>query len=496
MGKILVVGLGPGSEEMISLGVLEKLKNSPNVILRTEIHPIVEKFSHWGISYQSMDGYYQANQSFAEVYQAIIEVLIQEARKKEEVVYAVPGSPLIAETTVELLKARALKEGIEVEILPALSFLDAIYPLIRIDPIQGLQIIDGLNLKVENINTNVGLLICQVYSRLIASEVKLDLLQCYEGDLEITVIKGAGLKESERVERLPLYQLDHLNWIDHLTTVYIPPAPRATPLTCRYPLDPLTQVMDKLLGPEGCPWDRKQDHKSLKPYLIEESYEVIEAIDNGNMYKLCEELGDLLLQVVFHGKLAEEQGDFDLNQVIEVITEKMVRRHPHVFAGLHVNGTKEVLNNWEMIKAQEKGNNVEKGLLDKVPRGLSPLIQAFKLQEKAATVGFDWSDLAGPWNKVFEELEELNGAIHTELGNNRQERIALELGDVLFALVNLSRFLKVSPEDALFATIRKFRLRFAFIEEQVKGTGKDIKEFTLEELDYWWSIAKNQENKK
>lgn len=494
MGRIIVLGLGPGSDNDISIRVLEKLKASTNIFLRTREHPLVENFPNWGIHFTSFDNYYGQYENFEEVYQSIVEHLLQAAKKQEEIIYAVPGSPMVAESTVTLLKEKSIQEGIELKILPALSFLDAIYPLINVDPTQGLQIMDAMDFKIDQINTKSGLLICQVYSRLIASDLKLDLMEYYNDDHNLKVIRGAGIKGLERIEEIPLYQLDHIEWLDHLTSVYISPIPssylkKREEYCCQVPLDPLTEVMDKLLAPGGCPWDRKQDHHSLKTYLIEECYEVIEAIDNDDMNNLCEELGDLLLQVVFHGKLAEEKGAFNLNQVIQGVTDKMVRRHPHVFGEISVSGSTEVLKNWEMIKAQEKGYTVEKGILDKVPRGLPALLQALKIQEKAAKVGFDWPDIKGPWDKIYEEIEELKDAIEKK----EQDKIGAEFGDVLFALVNLARFLKITPEDALLSTIRKFRFRFAFIEKQVKGAGKDINELPLKELDYWWELAKKEE---
>ncbi|NLW23685.1 MAG: nucleoside triphosphate pyrophosphohydrolase [Clostridia bacterium] len=253
-----------------------------------------------------------------------------------------------------------------------------------------------------------------------------------------------------------------------------------------FPLDPLVEVMDKLLSSEGCPWDRKQNHATLKRYLLEETYEVIEAIDEKDMHKLCEELGDLLLQIIFHSALASRAGYFDINDVIEGITEKMIRRHPHVFGETKVSDAQEVLKNWEEIKKEEKGKEVDTGVLGTVPKGLPALMHAYKLQEKAARVGFDWPDLTGAWEKVEEELSELKEVIKDN------QRAYEELGDLLFAVVNVARFLKINPEEALLATIRKFRSRFEFIEEKVKENGHNIEDYNLEELDRWWIEAKKQ----
>ncbi|MDK2823044.1 MAG: tetrapyrrole methylase family protein / MazG family protein [Clostridia bacterium] len=482
MAKIVIVGLGPGHVEGISLGALNKLKTSKHVYLRTCKHPIVEKLPLWNISFQSLDHFYH-HSNFEDVYNQICDHLLSEAKKYEEIVYAVPGSPLVAEDTVELLKIKSQEKNIEIEVSPALSFLDVIYPLIELDPTDGLQIVNAVK-NLSLINPRLPVLICQIYNKLIASEVKLTLMESYPDEFKIKVIRAAGVQELEKIKEIPLYQLDHLDWIDYLTTVYIPPLETGFLHSCNYPLDPLVVVMNKLLSPNGCPWDRKQTHISLKRYLLEETYEVLEAIDEGNMYKLCEELGDLLLQVVFHAALASQEDIFTINDVIIEITEKMVRRHPHVFADVKVSGTQDVIKNWEAIKAQEKGKEVSEDLLGSVPKDLPALMHAYKIQEKAAKVGFDWPHISGAWEKVYEELNELEDAV------GKNGKIYDELGDVLFAVVNVARFLKINPEEALLATIRKFRTRFKFIEDKVKENGKNIKDYSLEELDKWWEQSK------
>lgn len=481
MAKIIIVGLGPGSEESLSLGTINILKEKDYIYLRTQRHPTVEKLSQWGVQFTALDSYYGEN-SFEDVYDKMTSYLIDCANEKGEIVYCVPGSPLVAEDTVKILQAKAKEQDIQVIIHPALSFLDVMYPLINVDPTDGLQIVDVMDL--DNINSNLPLLVCQVYNKLIAGEAKLFLLDKYSPQHGIKVIRGAGIKGVEKIAHIPLYQLDHLDWLDHLTSLYIPPQIEKQE-NCLYPLDPLMIVMDKLLSPTGCPWDRKQDHYSLKRYLLEETYEVLEAIDEGNMYKLCEELGDLLLQVAFHAALAEKDNNFDLNDIISGITEKMIRRHPHVFSDVKVTGTQDVLRNWEAIKAQEKGKEVSKSILGSVPKDFPALMYAYKIQEKAAKVGFDWPDIEGAWKKINEELAELKDAIAAK------EKVYEELGDLLFSVVNVARFLKLNPEEALLATIRKFKGRFAYLEHKAGENGKNINEYSLEQLDKWWEESKN-----
>lgn len=250
----------------------------------------------------------------------------------------------------------------------------------------------------------------------------------------------------------------------------------------------LADVMDKLRSPDGCPWDREQDHTSLMPYLVEEAYEVLEAIQLGDMHKLAEELGDLLLQIVFHAQIAKEQGEFDLSDPIKQIVAKMKRRHPHVFGQTKVESSEQVLANWEAIKAQERGGTTTASLLDAVPRNMPALMQAGKIQQKAARVGFDWENIDGAWAKVTEETAELHGAIAAGDSSNISE----ELGDLLFAIVNVARFLEVEPEIALLSTVIKFRHRFSYIEEQARVAGKELATYSLSELDKWWEEAKKK----
>lgn len=482
MAKIFIVGLGPGSEAGISIGTLEKLKSGKPVYLRTQKHPVVEKFKDWGIIFRTLDHFYE-NSQFQVVYQQMVEFLLAEAEAKGEIVYGVPGSPLVAEETVTRLKREGPSRGVEIEILPALSFLDELFSLLDLDPIHGLQIIDGLE-PIKEINTHYSLIVCQVYNRLIASQVKLNLMEFYPDEVLVKVVRAAGVPHLEKVQEVPLYEIDHLDWIDYLTTLYIPPQEGPNRAKVQYPLDPLVDVMDRLLAPDGCPWDRKQTYSSLKRYILEEAYEVLEAIDENDMYKLCEELGDLLLQVVFNSALAAREGKFDINDVVKGITEKMIRRHPHVFGDVTVSGAQEVLKNWEAIKAQEKGHEQPKSILGTVPKDLPSLMHAYKIQEKAAKVGFDWPDIRGAWSKIEEELAELERAV------KGQGQVYEELGDLLFAVVNVARFLKLNPEEALAATIRKFRSRFSYIENKILENGKTIEDYSLEELDRWWEEAK------
>lgn len=257
-----------------------------------------------------------------------------------------------------------------------------------------------------------------------------------------------------------------------------------------YDVKPLTDVMDTLLGENGCPWDKEQTHDSLRKNLLEESHEVIEAIDCKDMAHLKEELGDLLLQIVFHAKLAEQENAFNLNDVIAAITEKMIRRHPHIFGDVQADNAEAVLTNWEAIKKQEKaGQPEENSIMSKLPPTLPALMKAEKVQQKAHRVGFDWEDLAGPKEKIQEELTEIDAAL---AGNGDVEE---EIGDLLFSVVNLSRFVQVDPEQALNRSVEKFVSRFRAMEQKIMLDKKGFDNYTVKELDILWEKSKAEERK-
>ncbi len=250
----------------------------------------------------------------------------------------------------------------------------------------------------------------------------------------------------------------------------------------------LVDLMARLRAPDGCPWDRKQTPESLKPFLIEECFEVVDALEEGSPDKVREELGDLLFQIVFHARIAEEEGRFTMNDVITAILEKMTRRHPHVFGRTRLSTEQEVLAAWEEIKKKEKGSEERTSILEGVPRNLPSLLRAHRVQERAARVGFDWNHLNEALPKLDEELAEFKDSLKEENAATVEE----ELGDLFFTLVNISRFLGVDPEEALRKTIGKFVRRFRYIEEQAADAGKVLSDMTLEEMDALWEEAKKK----
>lgn len=253
-------------------------------------------------------------------------------------------------------------------------------------------------------------------------------------------------------------------------------------------IDRLIDIVAKLRAPDGCPWDKEQDHKSILPGLLDEVYEFFESVDLEDDYGMKEELGDILLQVVFHSQMAKEENKYDINDVAKEISDKLVRRHPHVFGELHVDSTGEVLKNWEDIKRKEKGKEDREYITDGIPKALPALFRAEKIQKRVARVGFDWKDEKPVLDKVEEEFSEFREALEKGNVKNAEE----ELGDIIFALVNVARHKNISAETALRLTIEKFDKRFRYIEDRFNEEKKDISKATLEELDKYWNIAKTK----
>ena len=260
----------------------------------------------------------------------------------------------------------------------------------------------------------------------------------------------------------------------------------------------LVEIMATLRGPNGCPWDKQQDFNSLKPMLVEEVYEVLEAIENQDFDGLAEELGDLLLHVVFHARLGQEAGVFDIDTVIEKISGKLVRRHPHVFGAESASTPEEVIKNWEAIKAQEKAEKLQnrtpaqRSLLEGIPSKLPAIHEAHQISSRAARVGFDWPDVEGIFEKLQEEVRELKEVISSGGGDQKRERLEDEIGDMLFVIVNIARYLKIDSESALKRSNRKFKSRFQFMESELAKQGKTLEQTSLEEMEGLWQKAKTQ----
>lgn len=481
MSKIEVIGLGAGDINQLPLGIYRKLKDTDAVIYtRTLDHPVIETLVEEGIHFYSFDAMYEAEEDFASVYENIVAHLLEQA-KESSLIYTVPGHPMLAEKTVQLLLEQ---EDIEVEIQGGQSYLDALFTSLKIDPIDGFQFVDGTSFERRQLNYEQHLVFCQVYDQFIASDVKLTLLEDLPPDYEITVIEAAGTAQ-EKLVQIPLEELDHSVEVTNLTSVYVPPT---EPTQLNHMFYRLVEVIQRLRAPGGCPWDQKQTHESLREYTIEEVYELIDAIDAEDDDNIIEELGDILMHVLLHSQIGDDAGYFSIDDVVHSITNKMIHRHPHVFGNVEVDSVDDVLTNWDALKQEEKGKERE-SILDGIPKHLPSLSKAYKLQQKAAKVGFDWKEAESIWEKLAEEVTEVKDAI----AEGNIDHIEDEFGDVLFVVANLMRFYKIHPEVALNRTNNKFFSRFSYVEKEAQKSGKRLEENTLEELDYYWDQAKERE---
>jgi tetrapyrrole methylase family protein/MazG family protein len=431
------------------------------------------------LALHSFDALYEAADDFSQIYEAIAAKVLRLGRRLEGVVYAVPGHPLVGEATVTRLLSQAEGAGLTVRVVEGLSFVEPTLTALRIDALAGLQVCDAVevaSLYHPPLNPDLPALLAQLYSRVLAADVKLTLMNEYPDDHEVVLVHAAGTFD-QQIMRLPLYELDRQD-VEHLTTLYVPPLPGVTGF------EGLQDTMAHLRAPDGCPWDREQTHESLRGTLLEEAYEVAAAIDAGDVRALQEELGDLLLQVLIHTQIATEEGEFKMPAVINGIDGKLKHRHPHVWGGREVSGTGEVLRRWEQLKREEKGE--QRSALEGVPVALPALQQADTYSRRAARVGFDWSEPDGVADKVREEIAEI------ERAETPEEREA-EVGDLLFAVVNWARWLGVDPEVALRQANARFARRFRTMERMTRERGLDMTTLDIDALETLWQEAKRRE---
>jgi tetrapyrrole methylase family protein/MazG family protein len=492
---VIIVGLGPGGADLWTGAARQVLSEATEVWLRTARHPGVETLAaQKGLEVHSFDSWYDEAADFASLYERIATRVIELGRRDAGVVYAVPGHPCVGEATVPLIRQSAAAAALPVRIVPGLSFLEPVLAALGIDALDDLQIADAdrlAGLHHPSLDPDRPALVAQLYSRRQAAQVKLTLMAAYPETHPVTLVSAAGT-EREQVVSIPLYELDRQPAVDHLTTLYLPPLPGAAGLPA------FQETVAHLRAPEGCPWDREQTHQSLRPYLLEETYEVLAALDADDRSALIEELGDLLLQIVLHVQIAAEESNFLMADVIRTIDAKLRRRHPHVFGNRAVSGVSEVLVNWQAIKRAERNHTSDgatdlsvsappRSILDGVPRAMPALAYSQAIGERVARVGFDWPDVAGVLEKVAEEARELVGAATPGARE-------AELGDLLAAVVNLARWLGVDAESALRAASDRFRQRFRLVEQLADRRGLELTALDAAALDALWEEAKAQQH--
>jgi tetrapyrrole methylase family protein/MazG family protein len=463
-GRVVVVGLGPGDPGLLTVATREAIEACGQRFVRTTRHPSAPAVE----PAEAFDALYESAATFDEVYRGIVARLVTEATAGATVLYAVPGSPMVAERTVELLRsdARVTDGTIGLDVLPAMSFLDLAWARLGVDPVEvGARLVDGHRFATEAAGQTGPLLVAQCDTTLVLSDIKLSL----DDGPDVVVLARLGLPD-ESVTTVAWHDLDRAVDPDHLTSLWIPTL--AAPVAGE--MARFVELVRTLR--RECPWDRRQTHRSLTRHLLEETYEVLEAIDeldgDGSYDHLEEELGDLLFQVVFHATLAGEQGAFELADVVTGIHDKLVRRHPQVFGGPAAG------LGWEQIKAAEKGRS---SVMDGVPGNLPALLHAHKVQYKASAAGYDRPDPDGALAKVGDRAAGVRAALATGAG---PEDAALhgEVGDLLFAAVSVARLSGVDPEAALRAASEKFRCRFAALEVGVGEVGGSPDEAVIDRL--------------
>jgi tetrapyrrole methylase family protein / MazG family protein len=496
---ITIVGLGPGRWDDLTLAAqacfAQAERAGTPVYFRTYIHPTVEPLRQAfpNLRCESFDTYYEESDEWSTLYLRMAQ-RVCELGAQRPLLYAVPGHPLIAEASVQLILQMARERGLSTGIVSGLSFLEPVCEALQLDPFKaGMQLMDATELAALRPDEIAGkivptmpLLVAQVYNRRLASDVKLALGECYADEWPVRLVRAAGNDGDEQVSEMPLYELDRNNFANHLSTLYVPPVEVMTALRLPETLRYITYRLRR--EPDGCPWDRQQTHQSLTHYVLEETYEVVEALEENNMEKLAEELGDLLLQVYLHAEIGRQESDFSIGDVFEHVSAKLIRRHPHVFGEVEVSSAGQVVQNWEAIKRQERaaaGTNMQQeSVLDRVPRATPALMIAQEYQERAGKTGFDYKNVQDILTKLAEELHELQEA-------STPDQQFEEMGDVLFIVARIARELHIDAEEALRHATRKFKRRFQAMENMARAEGRDLTSYSSPEWRALWKRAKS-----
>ncbi len=481
--SVTLVALGPGHPDLLTIGAMRALRQAGQLVLRTERHGVAEYLQDEGVAFDTLDALYADSEDFDTLCVSAAQALIGRLAQGD-LCYAV--SDPSADATVAALLA-ALPEGVPIIVLPGVT-LDAALrdgALAYRRSAAGWRVTDALSLAERTQDPTMPLIITEIDSALLAAEVKLWLLERYPPDTTVYFAAPQQAADCALVP-LPLADLDRQRAYDHTAALWVPVVDYRR--RDRFGFEDLVRIMGVLRGPGGCPWDREQTHETLRPYLIEEAYEAVDAIDSGDPFALADELGDVLLQVVFHAEVARQHAAFDIADVTTAICHKMITRHAHIFGDVHCATAQDVLVSWDKIKQKERGQTTQGEVLRAVPKYLPALMRAAKVQKKAATVGFDWDRAQDALVKVYEEADELRAEL--EKGANPDE----EAGDLLFAAVNALRLAGVQPELALSAAIEKFIARFAKMEEAILAEGGDLSRMTLPEMDVYWAKIKQSEH--
>ncbi|MBP3540462.1 MAG: nucleoside triphosphate pyrophosphohydrolase [Clostridia bacterium] len=477
MATLTIVSLGSGSEEFLTRGTDRLLHEAKQLVLRTERHPMAEYLRSEGIQFETLDSLYEDCDDF-DMFNNAAAVQLLTLLKQGDVCYAVSDAAFdYTVFTLQRLKPRET----DVRILPGVSIAERCLALVDRDSC-AVRILTASEFGSYRLTPQEPLLLCEMHSRECAGDCKLKLMQLMPEEMTVSLITGDEKTGALRREDISLTELDRQPHYDHLTAVYVPGVDMMS--RTRFDMDDLVRVMMRLRAPDGCPWDKEQTYESLLPSLLEESYEYIQAVRDEDIDHMYDELGDVLLQVVFHAEVARQHGDFDILDVTTAICKKMIERHTHIFGNVVANTADEVLVNWEAIKRKQRGITSIGQAMEDVSTGLSPLLRASKVQNKAAKVGFDFADAKEALSKVYEEADEVAQCIDQKMDTEE------ELGDLLFSVVNVLRLCGKNGDIALYGAISKFISRFKGMEKHIKNAGKRIEDLTLSEMDVYWNTEK------
>ena len=477
---ITVLSLGPGDPGLMTLQTADKLREAEYLVLRTGQHGAAAWLNEQGIAYKTMDAFYEHFDDFDRMHADMARALWERAAQTP-VTYAVMDAT--TDGSVAALEA-SQPGGATLTILPGLTTADACLAAApKLARKGGVRVLPAMDAPGAAPDPETPLIITEIDTRILASEVKLWLTDLYDDEMQVIFFPPSENAQRKAVA-LELSELDRQKKYDHTCCLYVPAAPLNA--RSRYCFMDLVRIMELLRGPGGCPWDREQTHESLRKYLIEEAYEAVTAIDEDDTDHLADELGDVLLQIVFHASVGQSHGTFAISDVTSNICGKMIYRHAHVFGTADCKTAGDVSVNWEKLKKTEKGLTTQSSVLQDVSKGLPALMRAAKVQKKAADVGFDWDTALEALPKVHEEADE----VREEIENGRDP--AEELGDLLFSCVNVARLCKLEPELLLKSATEKFIRRFSQMENLIISDGKALEGLTLSEMDVYWNQVKAQ----
>lgn len=474
--QITVVTLGPGDPGLMTMQTAKVLEEADQVVLRTARHPVADYLTEKGIAFETLDALYDVCEDFDALHEAMAASLWQMA-SSAPLVYGVADAT--SDGSVAALLRRK-PEGAELNCLAGVSRADDC--LAQLSGHEGaLRILPASACGEAMHHPGEALLITELDNPALAGDVKLWLTDLYDDEMPV-ILFPSSVHQQRAPRSMPLWELDRQKTYDHTVSVYLPPLNLKG--RSRYSFDDLLRVMTTMLGENGCPWDREQTHESLRRSLIEEAWEVAAAIDEGDPDHLADELGDMMMLVVFHALIGQRHGTFALGDVTSAICRKMIYRHPHVFSDARYETAEDVLADWETMKKQEKGLKTQTAVMQDVPQGLPALMRAQKVQKKAAQVGFDWDDALGALPKIHEEADEVMAEL--QAGRDPGE----ELGDLLFSVVNVARLSGADAEQLMHGAVNKFIGRFESMENLIISDGKSLQDLTLAEMDVYWNRVK------